>query len=80
MPNQLPLTRTNIRDELNRLGRAQNRAKLGDLIYDLIDANNGLRASVAALQTKLNADAGVTDTNYGVAVPLPAVVKKPEDR
>lgn len=47
----------NLQDELNRMNPAAGHAKLGDLINELITKHNALAA-------KLDADAGVTDTNY----------------
>lgn len=54
----------NIPDELNRLSPATSHAKLGDVIADLITTVNKVVADNVALTAKLNADAGVTDTNY----------------
>lgn len=42
---------------LNKITPGANRAKLGDITDDLITKHNALCA-------KLDADAGVTDTNY----------------
>ena len=47
----------NVQDELNRCMPAAADARLGDIINDLITAHN-------AVCVKLDADAGVTDTNY----------------
>ena len=47
----------NLRDELNRMNPASNHAKLGDLLDEMIAKHNALAA-------KLDADAGVTDTNF----------------
>lgn len=47
----------NLQDELNRMNPAAGHAKLGDIINELITKHN-------ALVAKLDADAGVTDTNY----------------
>jgi hypothetical protein len=69
-----------IRRDLNRSNRAAANAVLGNVVYDLINAVNALTADVAALRTKLDADAGVTDTTYVSLGALPAVVKLPEAR
>lgn len=47
----------NLQDELNRMNPAAGHAKLGDLLDEIITKHNSLAA-------KLDADAGVTDTNY----------------
>ena len=47
----------NLQDELNRMNPAAGHAKLGDLLNEIITKHNALAA-------KLDADAGVTDTNY----------------
>lgn len=47
----------NLRDELNRMNPAANHAMLGDLLNEIIAKHNALAA-------KLDADAGVTDTNF----------------
>ena len=44
-------------DRLNRMNPAAQRAALGDVVQELIDQHN-------ALCTKLDADVGVTDTDY----------------
>lgn len=53
------------RQKLNRTTPAAADVKLGDLLVDVVTQLNALRADVTTLQAKLNADAGVTDTNYG---------------
>lgn len=55
---------TQHRRDLNRLGPAAHDADIGQVVLDLIASNNALRATVLALTAKLDADAGVTDTNY----------------
>lgn len=50
-------SQTSNQDKLNRSMPAAKDAKLGDILNDLITAHNALLA-------KLDADAGVTDTNY----------------
>lgn len=54
----------NLQDELNRALPANAHAKLGDLLVDLITAVNANTVAVKALAAKLDADEGVTDTNY----------------
>lgn len=54
----------NLQDELNRAMPANANAKLGDLLNDLITAVNANTVAVKAIAAKLDADAGVTDTNY----------------
>jgi hypothetical protein len=76
MPNTV--TRANIRDELDRSMPAAFKAKLGTTIYALIDLCNKQNAVIKALVAKLNADAGVTDTDYTAASLVD--VKKPEQR
>lgn len=49
---------------LNRADPASSQAKLGDVIADLIAANNALATKFNAVCAKLDADGGVTDTNY----------------
>lgn len=52
---------------LNRMAPAAAVARLGDLQAELIAASNAQNAAIRALVTKLNSDAGVTDTNYSAA-------------
>lgn len=47
----------NLKDELNRMNPAAAHVKLGDVVDELITKHN-------AAMAKLDADAGVTDTNY----------------
>ena len=47
----------NLKDELNRMNPAADHVKLGDVVDELITKHN-------AAMAKLDADAGVTDTNY----------------
>ena len=49
---------------LNGAMPANNQAKLGDVVADLIAANNSLATKFNAVLAKLDADAGVTDVNY----------------
>lgn len=70
----------NIKDQLNRASPANADAALGSLVYDLANAVNALRADLSALRTKYNAvlakldaDEGVTDTNYAATQAMSAV-------
>jgi hypothetical protein len=74
-PTTRPLTN---QKALNRESLALGRAKLGDVLVDLITLCNQQNAVIKTLVTKLNADAGVTDTNYTAA--SLADVKGLEDR
>lgn len=53
----------NLQDELNRMNPAAGHAKLGDLLTEIITKHNALAA-------KLDADAGVTDTNYAATLKI----------
>lgn len=55
------------RQKLNRLTPGAAEVLLGNIVNELITAVNQLIADKAVLEAKLNADAGVTDTNYGAA-------------
>lgn len=68
-----------IESQLNRALPANADAAMGSVLYDLLKAHNALTATVAALATKLNADAGVTDTNYAGPA-ASTTVKMPEAR
>ncbi len=66
-------TAATIQAELNRMAPPAREAMLGTLLAELIAHNNALVADLTALRTqynglltKLDADAGVTDTNYNV--------------
>jgi hypothetical protein len=52
--------------KLNRSTPAASEVRLGDIINDLITTVNAVVADNVAMAAKLNADAGVTDTNYAV--------------
>ena len=54
MPANVAFT---VQSQLNRMNPAAADAMLGDLLKELIDKHNALLA-------KLDADGGVTDTNY----------------
>lgn len=62
---------TELQKQLNNLTPGAHHAKLGDVIVALITQVNAaiadqgnMRTAYAATLTKLDADAGVTDTNY----------------
>jgi len=52
------------RRDLSRLAPAARDADLGQVVLDLITTVNAQRTTILALTAKLDADAGVTDTNY----------------
>lgn len=54
--------------QLNHSMPVAAKVKLGDVLADLIAAHNDLKAQYLALVAKLDADAGVTDTNYAATV------------
>lgn len=58
----------NLQDELNRCMPAADHAKLGNLLNDLITAVNANTTAIKAVAAKLDADAGVTDTNYASTI------------
>jgi hypothetical protein len=67
-------------DQLNRAMPAMRDAALGDVVVDLIATVNALQADLTALRTrynaalaKLDADGGVTDTNYVALQAMPAL-------
>lgn len=60
----------NLQDELNRMAPAAAHAKLGDIVNDLITKHNAVCA-------KLDADAGVTDTNYTALHAVTTLVDRP---
>lgn len=62
-----------VQDLLNRLTPGSAEAGLGDIINDLVTAVNQLQADNVVLYAKLNADAGVTDANYGAVATAKAV-------
>jgi hypothetical protein len=53
-----------VQSELNRSTPAASDAKLGDVLADLIKQVNLNTAAILVIAQKLDADAGVTDTNY----------------
>ena len=58
-------------NELNRMSPAARDAKLGDCINDLITGFNLLLA-------KMDADAGITDTDYASTLTLKTIVERAE--
>ena len=50
--------------QLDRMAPAMRDAKAGTTLQELITAHNALVTAYNVLVAKLNADAGVTDTNY----------------
>lgn len=71
-------------DQLNRMAPAARDAALGDVIVDLMAQVNALVTDVNNLRTrhnaamvKLDADAGVTDTNYNALQAAPAITAQP---
>ncbi len=59
----------NLQSELNRMAPAAAHAKLGDILNDLITNHNALCA-------KLDADAGVTDTNFAALLGVTALANR----
>lgn len=53
-----------LQEQLNKSMPVAFDVKLGDTLADLIAAHNALATAFNVLVAKLNADAGVTDTNY----------------
>jgi hypothetical protein len=53
-----------VQSSLNRCNPAAADAKLGDVLAELIAQVNRNTASIVGIAAKLDADAGVTDTNY----------------
>lgn len=55
-----------VQSQLNRMNPAAADAKLGDLLNEIITKQNALLA-------KLDADAGVTDTNYAATLAVAGI-------
>lgn len=72
-------TDAQIKAALNRMAPGAADTPLGDVLYDLLAANAAIVTAYNALVAKLNADVGVTDTNYAV-LPAAATVKMPAAR
>ncbi len=58
---------------LNRATPGLNRVKLGDVMSDMIAEHNALVTKYNALLAKLDADAGITDTDYVATVAATSV-------
>lgn len=65
----MPLTKTTLKTRLNKSNPTNKVVKLGDVLDDLITKHNALLA-------KLDADAGVTDTNYTALHAVTALDKR----
>lgn len=72
-------TKKTLQDQLNRCMPIAAAVQLGTLLTDLIAQHNAAVADLATVRTalntamtKLNADGGVTDTNYAAAAALTA--------
>lgn len=63
-------------DQLNRSMPIASKVKLGTAVQELIDAYNAMATKYNALLAKLDADAGVTDTNYVATQGVSAVAVK----
>lgn len=59
----------NLVDELNRCMPAAAHSKLGSLLEEIITKHN-------ALVAKLDADAGVTDTNFGALLKIKPLAER----
>lgn len=51
-------------EKLNKASPVNAKAKLGDVVAELVTQLNAVTTSYNALLVKLDADVGVTDTNY----------------
>jgi hypothetical protein len=51
-------------EKVNKSSPALSKAKLGDVVAELVAQVNALTTAHNAMAAKLDADAGVTDTNY----------------
>ena len=65
----MALTKQTLKNRLNKVSPTEKLIKLGDLLDDLITQHNALLA-------KLDADAGVTDTNYAATLGVKALDKR----
>lgn len=59
-------------EKVNKSSPALSKAKLGDVVAELVAQVNALTVASNARGTKLDADAGVTDTNYAALTSVPA--------
>ena len=60
-------------EKVNKSSPAMSKAKLGDVVAELVTQVNILTAAQNVLVAKLNADAGVTDVNYATVASTPIV-------
>lgn len=58
-------------EKVNKSSPAANKAKLGDAVAELIAQVNILTAAHNTMVAKMNADAGITDTNYATVAATP---------
>lgn len=63
-------------EKINKASPANAKAKLGDAVAELVAQMNTLTTNYNALLAKLDADAGVTDTNYVATRAVPATAIK----
>lgn len=62
------LAHRSLKADLDSMNPAAANAKLGSVVQELITAYNDLATKHNALLAKLDADAGITDTNYAALV------------
>lgn len=67
----MPTPNRDLKSELNRMAPAAAHAKLGDVLDELIAKHNAVCA-------KLDADAGVTDTNYTALHAITPLASRPQ--
>lgn len=60
-------------EKVNKSSPAMNKAKVGDVVAELVAQVNILTAAHNVLVAKLNLDAGVTDVNYATVAATPIV-------
>jgi len=73
--------RVNVQERLNHAMPAMADVQMGDLLQEVLDAYNDLATKYNAVLAKLDADAGVTDTNYvATGAATNAALKKLNDR
>lgn len=63
-------------EKINKASPANAKAKLGDVVAELVAQVNTLTTSYNALLAKMDADVGVTDTNYTSTRAVPATAIK----
>lgn len=63
-------------EKVNKSSPAMSKAKLGDVVAELVAQVNTLSTNYNAVLAKLDADAGVTDTNYTSTRAVPATAIK----